>query len=61
MFASVLLALLKAAGAEDRAWSTQFGFKSGCGTADAVFLARRIIDKVWDTHDGCALLLALDW
>ena len=33
LFVSVLLARLKAASAEERVWSTQFGFRSGSGTA----------------------------
>ena len=44
LFAHVLLHRLKAAGAENRIWHTQFGFESERGTSDALLLARRIIE-----------------
>ena len=31
------LGTLKDAGAEERIWPTQFGLRSGCGCADAIF------------------------
>ena len=61
ILAAVLLARLKQAGAEQRIWRTQFGFKSGCGTMDALFLTRRLIDDVWATQDSNILFAALDW
>lgn len=61
LFAIILLERLKAADAEKRVWSTQFGFRSGCGTADALFLTRRCIDKAVQSQKGGLLLLALDW
>jgi len=61
LFTSILLRRLKAAGAENRIWSTQFGFKSLTGTRDALFLARRMIEAAWDAADGKLMLLALDW
>eukprot|EP00959_Pyramimonas_sp_CCMP1952_P109559 2291834-Pyramimonas_sp.AAC.1 len=61
MFAIVLLRRLKHAGAEDRIWQTQFGFRSKRGTADAVFLARRVLEDAWSTRDGKVYFLALDW
>jgi len=61
LFASVLLGRLKAAGAEERMWNTQFWFRTKHGTSDAVFLARRHLDDVWDAKDGKLVLLALDW
>ena len=57
----VLLSRLKGGGAENRIWRTQFGFKTGCGTADAIFLARRLLDQAWASKDGKLILLALDW
>ena len=61
LYAMVLLNRLKAGGAEDRIWHTQFGFKSKRGTVDALFLARRMIDEAWATRYGSLIMLALDW
>ena len=57
----ILLRRLTDAGAEDRIWPTQFGFRSGCGCADALFIARRKVENAWARKDGNLLLLALDW
>ena len=48
IFAVILLNRLKDAGAENRLWSTQFGFKSKHGTVDALFAARRTIEEQWN-------------
>ena len=61
LYAQVLLNRLKAAGAEDRIRATQFGFKSGVGTADAFLAARCMMDAAWSSNEGSLLLLALDW
>ena len=61
LFALVLLNRLKSSGAEERIWKTQFGFKSKCGTRDALFLARRLIERAWESKDGKLIFLALDW
>ena len=61
IFAAILLRRLKDAGAEDRIWPTQFGFRSGCGCADALFIARRKAENACARKDGNLLLLALDW
>ena len=58
IFAAILLRRLKDAGAEDRIWPTQFGFRSGCGCADALFIARRKVENAWARKDGNLLLLA---
>ncbi len=60
-FAQIILQRLKGAGAEKSIWATQFGFKSGCGTAEAIFLARRIIGKAWMLKSGGTIMMALDW
>ena len=52
MFAAMLLRRLRRAGAEQRIWSTQRGFKSGTGTVDALFMARRIIEGAWAERRG---------
>ena len=61
LLATILLTRLKVAGAEARIWPSQFGFRSGTGTADALFIARRLIDRAIERKDGRLLLLALDW
>ena len=61
LFAAVILGRLRAGGAEDRIWSSQFGFRSGRGTADAILLVRRIIEQVYERKDGQLLILSLDW
>ena len=52
---------LKNAGAEDRIWPIQFSFRSGCGCADALVIARRKVENAWARKNGNLLLLALDW
>jgi len=61
LFTSVLLQRLKRAGAEERIWPTQYGFRSGSGTRDALFLARRMLEATWQVADGKLMFLALDW
>ena len=61
LFAQILLQRLKDAGAESRLWPTQFGFRSGVGTAEALFLARRLIEEAWAVKMGHTILMALDW
>ena len=39
-------------GAEDRIYASQFGLKTGRGTADAILLARRILEQVNERKDG---------
>ena len=43
---------------EQKIWRTQFGFRSGRGTADAVLLARPLIESALAAN---LVLLALDW
>ena len=45
IFAAILSRRLKDAGAEGQIWPTQFGFRSGCGCADALFISRRKVEK----------------
>ena len=61
LFAMVMLQRLKRAGAENKLWPTQFGFRSGHGTIDAIFAARRVVEQAWLTQQGQCSLLALDW
>ena len=61
LFASLLLRRLKEAGAEQRLSTTQFGFRSGCGTNDAIFAVRRHIDLALAQRYGRRGIVALDW
>ena len=40
---------------------SQFGFRSGCSTLDAIFTLRRRIDLAWAQQHRQLLVLALDW
>ena len=60
VFAAIMLERLISAGAAERVWSTQFGFRPGSGTANAFFLVRRIIDRLYDNANLDGILLALD-
>ena len=61
LFASLLLKRLQAGGAEDRLTSTQFGFRRGRGTGDAICAVRRHIDLALAQRCGRTAMLALDW
>jgi hypothetical protein len=61
LFASLLLRRLQCAGAERRLTSTQFGFRCGRGTTDAIFAVRRSIDLALAHKHGRTVMLALDW
>ena len=61
LFASILLNRLKAAGAEARISETQYGFKSGAGTRDAIFIVRRLLDQCALGSNQKLMFLALDW
>ena len=61
LFATILLRRLKAAGADARIWPTQFGFRIGRGCADALFVARRLLERTRAAKDGSLVFLALDW
>ena len=51
LFNSMLLRRVKKAGVEDKLWKTQFGFRTGCGTSDAIFIARRMIEQCYSSKD----------
>ena len=61
LFAMILLKRLHIAGAEERIWPTQFAFRSKHGSADAIFVTRRMVDLTLADRDGTLVLLALDW
>ena len=60
VFATMLLRRLKAAGADTRIWLPQFGFRAGRGCADALFVARRLLEQICAAKDGSLVFLALD-
>ena len=39
----------------------QFEFRSGCGTRDAVFICKRLIEQCHNSKDSSLIFLALDW
>ena len=61
LFAKVLFQRLLASGAESRIWHTPFVFRSHRGTADAIFVATRLIEQTWSKHEGRLVFVALDW
>ena len=61
IFAALLLKRLKDGGAEHRIWKTQFGFRSGYGTNDALFYVRRRIEKMFAIKIATIIVVALDW
>ena len=50
--ATAFVALVVAAGAEERLSETQFGFRSGRSTLDAIFVFRRRVDLAGAQRDG---------
>ena len=61
VFAMVLLRRLLSAGADARMWPSQFGFRPGRSTVDALHCARRAVDRACADKRGCSHLMALDW
>ena len=61
LLASIILTRMKTGGADDRIWGTQFGFRKGRGTADAILLARRLLEQANQRKDGKICMVALDW
>ena len=61
LFATILLRRLKPAGADARIWPTQFGFRTGRGCANALFVARRLLEQTCAAKNGSLVFLALDW
>ena len=61
LFAMILLGRLQEAGAEQRIWPTQFGFRTGKGCCDALFIARRLLEDAWSTDSGSLVFLSRDW
>jgi len=61
VLASMLHHRLIGGGADARMRDSQYGFRPGRGTADALMLVRRMIDAAHVNNSGGMLLLMLDW
>ena len=61
VFAMLLLRRLLDAGADDRIWSAQFGFRPQRNTEQALHCARRALDFASGVRNGSIHMLALDW
>ena len=61
LFSSLLKQRFLDAGAESRFWKSQFGFRKGCCTEDAIYVALRKVEQACARRNGQIRLLALDW
>eukprot|EP00973_Karenia_brevis_P029025 4003499-Karenia_brevis.AAC.1 len=61
IFSAMILNRFKKAGMETKLWRSQMGFRSGYGTRDAIFIARRMIEQCYNSRDKKLIFLALDW
>ena len=61
MFASILRNRLLEAGVDQAIVRSQFGFRAGWSTEDAIFIARRSLELAHAWRNGKLSLLALDW
>ena len=61
IMAALLLRRLRDAGVDQHLWKSQFGFRAGRGTVDALFVIRRLLEKALNSKDECFICLALDW
>ena len=61
VYAALVHKRLVAAGAEERLSKTQFGFRSGHSTLDAIFVLRRRVELAGAQRDGQVFVMALDW
>ena len=52
VLAALMLQRLQAGGADERIQRSQYGFRKGRSTGDALFVARRMIDAAIDDRDG---------
>ena len=59
LFAMALLRRLQKAGAEERIRPTQFAFRTKRGSADAIFVARRLLDLTLADRNGTLVMLSL--
>ena len=60
IYAAIVLSRLKEAGAEDKMWKTQFGFRSKSGTSEAFIAARRVLEMCLSCKEQQCIYLSLD-
>ena len=61
IYAGLIKQRLLDAGIDQRLWPSQFGFRKGRSTIDALYVARRHIELACAKRGGQISLLALDW
>ena len=61
VLASLVLRRLQQGGSEHRISKSQYGFRPGRGTSDALFLIRRMIEATIDDTDASLYVVLLDW
>ena len=61
ILASMMLERLRDGGCEDYLRQTQFGFRAKRSTSQAIFMAKRLIDRALDTKNGKLSIILLDW
>jgi hypothetical protein len=61
LFMAMIKQRLLDAGADAFIWPSQFGFRPGCSTEQAIYIARRRIELARAQRGGRVSLLALDW
>ena len=61
VFAMIILRRLLEAGADERMWASQFGFRPKRNTEQALHCVRRAIEAAQGHKNGRVHLLALDW
>ena len=61
IFSALLKKRLLHAGLDARLWKSQFGFRRGRSTEDAIYIARRHIELAHARRSGRLSMMALDW
>ena len=61
LLASMMLERLRAGGCEKFLRRTQFGFRANHSTSQAIYIAKRLIDRTLDSKNGELSVLLLDW
>jgi len=61
IYASLVKQRLLDAGLDGRLWTSQYGFRKGRSTEQAIYIARRHIELAIARRAGSVSLLALDW
>ena len=59
--AGLLLDRLRSGGVEERLRTSQFGYRAGRSTQDAIFMAKRIVETCLSQQDNQLSMVFLDW